>query len=85
MMMVKKNPLQSSASPVRITNSMLLFQSRFHDDDGGDNEDNDDDDGVNMLPLGRKVSAEQLKAVERKKNERERMKLRKILTQSILS
>jgi len=82
MMMVKKNPLQSSASPVRMTNSMLLFQNRFHDD--GDNND-DGDGGVNMLPLGRKVSAEQLKAIERKKNERERMKLRKILTQSILS
>ena len=83
MMMVKKNPLQSSASPVRMTNSMLLFQNRFHDD--GDNNNDDGDGGVNMLPLGRKVSAEQLKAIERKKNERERMKLRKILTQSILS
>ena len=82
MMMVKKSPLQSSASPVRMTNSMLLFQNRFHDD--GDNND-DGDGGVNLLPLGRKVSAEQLKAIERKKNERERMKLRKILTQSILS
>lgn len=83
MMMVKKSPLQSSASPVRMTNSMLLFQSRFHDDDG----DNGGGDGgvVNMMPLGGKVSADQLKAIERQKNERERMKLRRILTQSILS
>jgi len=82
---VKNNPLQSSASPVVRLNTSFLFQDRFNNNDHRNMNMNMN--GLSAASAGvvfGKATSEQLRAVERQKNDMERMKLRKILSQSML-